>query len=374
MITEVEVNNFRSLRDTKLVLGRLVILISPNGAGKSNLLDALRMIHALVDGGRETTTEFGDRGGFEEVVWGGDVQNELSIHLKWVDDSPDKGRWQSCSASFGRRETGAVVFTGEELSTSEGQVLGRTRESNYSFAEGSTPGLSGSVQPTQSAAPTVKNKLKSPNVLQSMGAWAFYRFNPMAMRQPQPVSRQYRLNEGGENLSAVVHTLFSDDDPALGEIVDVLKACVPTVEKLSSPITDDGRTYVALKEKWVPMPVGSWGLSDGTLLALALATALMTPRPPSLIALEAPDTELHPHVMETLAEMLTVASEKTQVIITTHSPYLLDFLPLEAFVVVEKLKGETQFRPLKNRRDAQRVVKELGVGEAWVSGHLGGVP
>ncbi len=111
-----------------------------------------------------------------------------------------------------------------------------------------------------------------------------------------------------------------------------------------------------------------------TLLALALATALMTPRPPSLIVLEAPDTELHPHVMETLAEMLTVASEKTQVIITTHSPHLLDFLPLEAFVLVEKHKGETEFRSLKNRRDAQRVVKELGVSDAWVSGHLGGVP
>ncbi len=233
---------------------------------------------------------------------------------------------------------------------------------------------SGSLQPVESAAAAFKNRLESPNVLQSMGAWAFYRFDPEAMRQPQAVRKEYKLHQSGENLSTVVHTLFSSGEPALDEIVDVLRACVTTVEELSSPITDDGRTYVALKEKWVPMSVGSWGLSDGTLLALALATALMTPRPPSLIALEAPDTELHPHVMETLAEMLKVASEKTQVIITTHSPYLLDFLPLEAFVMVEKRKGETEFRPLKNRLGVQRVVKELGVGDAWVSGHLGGVP
>ncbi len=374
MITEVEVKNFRSLRDTKLSLGRLVALIGPNGSGKSNLLDALRMIHALMDRGREVTPVFGDRGGFEEVVWGGDLKEEVSIRLKWRDDSLPKDLWQSCSAQFGHEEFADVVFTGEELSTSEGQVLRRTGRSNYSFEEVSRVVESGSLQPDRSAAPAFKNRLESPNVLQSMGAWAFYRLNPTAMRQPQPVRKEYKLNESGQNLSAVVHTLFSDDDPTLGEIVDVLKACVPTVEKLSSPITDDGRTYVALKEKWVPMPVGSWGLSDGTLLALALATALMTPRPPSLIVLEAPDTGLHPHVMETLAEMLTVASEKTQVIITTHSPHLLDFLPLEAFVVVDKRKGETEFRSLKNRRDAQRVVKELGIGDAWVSGHLGGVP
>jgi hypothetical protein len=78
-----------------------------------------------------------------------------------------------------------------------------------------------------------------------------------------------------------VHTLFSEDDPALGEIVDLLRACVPTVERLRSPIIGEGQTYVALKEASVPNAVGSWGLSDGTLLALALATALSTPRPPS---------------------------------------------------------------------------------------------
>ena len=147
-----------------------------------------------------------------------------------------------------------------------------------------------------------------------------------------------------------------------------------TVEDLLSPITDDGLTYVALKERSVPTAVGSWGLSDGTLLALGLATALMTPEPASLIVLEAPDIELHPHVMETVAEMLRIASEKTQVIATTHSPYLLDFLPPQSFVVVEKVKGATLCKPVKGRRGTSTALKKLGAGNAWVSGHLGGVP
>jgi predicted ATPase len=188
------------------------------------------------------------------------------------------------------------------------------------------------------------------------------------------VRREHRVSETGDNLSTVVHTLFSERDPALDEIVDLLRACVPTVEELNSPITAEGRTYIALKEESVPSPVGSWGLSDGTLLALAIATALSTPQPPSLVALEAPDIELHPYVMETLAEMLKLASEKTQVIATTHSPYLLDYLPPESFVVVEKTEGATTCRPLKGEKDIQRVMQDLGAGEAWVSGHLGGVP
>ena len=149
---------------------------------------------------------------------------------------------------------------------------------------------------------------------------------------------------------------------------------MPTVEGLSSPITEDGSTYVALKEESVPAPIGSWGLSDGTLLALALATALRTPQPPSLVALEAPEAELHPHVMETLAEALVIAAEKTQVIATTQSPYLLDFLPPESFVMTEKVEGATSCLRVKDKEGVQRVIEALGAGKAWYSGHLGGVP
>ena len=180
--------------------------------------------------------------------------------------------------------------------------------------------------------------------------------------------------ESGKNLSTVIHALFSDKDPALDEIVDMLRVCVRTVEDLVSPIYGDAQTSVALKEESVPHPVGSWGLSDGTLLALAMATALVTPRPPSLIVVEAPDIELHPYAMEALAEMLTIASENTQVIATTHSPYLLDWLPIESFVVVEKANGATRCRRVTSKRGARQTIKSLGAGSAWYSGHLGGVP
>ena len=78
--------------------------------------------------------------------------------------------------------------------------------------------------------------------------------------------------------------------------------------------------------------------------------------------------------METLAEMLTLASKKTQVIATTHSPYLLNHLPADSFVVVEKTKGATVCRPVKGRKGIKHLMEQLGAGEAWYSGHLGGVP
>ena len=115
-------------------------------------------------------------------------------------------------------------------------------------------------------------------------------------------------------------------------------------------------------------------MSYGTLFGLALGTALISPKPASLIAIEAPDTELHPYLMENVAEALLAASERSQVIITTHSPYLLNHLPAESVIVVEKENGMTQCRPVGSSKELKEVIEMLGAGSAWYSGHLGGVP
>ena len=370
MITDLAVKNYRSLKDTKLSLGPLTVLIGANGSGKSNILDVLRLVQQLVAEGQQTTSAFASRGGYKEVVWGGDPTANIAIDLDWRPGASSKAAMHAYSALLGYEESADAIFSAENLVAPGEETFERISPDRW--VQGSS---SGSVESVQSAVYTERIRRQlAPDLMEAMHDWVFYRFNPASMRQPQQVRKEYRVTESGHNLSTVVHTLFSDEDPVLDEIVDLLKACVPTVQELRSPITEDGRTYVALKEQSLPAPVGSWGLSDGTLFVLALATALLTPKPPILLVLEAPDTELHPHVMETLAEMLKLASTKTQVIATTHSPYLLDSLPPESFVVVEKTKGATQCRPLKGRRGVKRLVKELGLGRAWYSGHIGGVP
>ncbi len=364
------------LKDVELPLGRLNILIGANSSGKSNILDVLRLARELTIDDKQTTDAFAERGGFREVVWGGQTDDKISIGLFSKQDDPSDPQPQSYEAQFVHQAQHGPVFLSEDFILSDSEFLKRTTSEQLELRNADGTGLSGKAHLGYSGAYSYRSHIQwnAPNILDEIRDWAFYRFNPLLMRPPQPIKKEYRLVETGQNLSSVVHTLHSDENPILDEIVDVLAACVPTVKQLSSPIHGDAHTYVALKEESVPDWVGSWGLSDGTLLALALSTALMTPEPPSLIALEAPDTELHPYVMETLAEMLRIASEKTQVIATTHSPYLLDFLPPESFVVVEKIEGATQCKPLKGRKGVKKVAEKLGAGNAWASGHFGGVP
>ena len=129
-----------------------------------------------------------------------------------------------------------------------------------------------------------------------------------------------------------------------------------------------------LKEKGIEKPIGAWGLSDGTLLALALSVALVTEPLPELICVETPEAEIHPVMMETVADLLEVASRDTQVIVTTQSTRLLDWLPYERFVIVEKKRGETHLRPLTVEEDDHEFFRAVGVGNAWYSGSIGGIP
>ena len=98
-------------------------------------------------------------------------------------------------------------------------------------------------------------------------------------------------------------------------------------------------------------PVGAWGLSDGTLLALALSIALVTRPRPDLICLETPEAEIHPGMMEAVSDLLEpTADDDAQVIVTTQSTHLLDWLPYNSFVVVEKEEGETKTETAEGQR------------------------
>ena len=375
MITKISIKNYKSLADVTLTPGPLTVLVGANASGKSNILDALKILKEITASRESLDNILVPRGGYEEAVWGKDSTREISFDLE--EDFivlPGMVQYASYSVTLGH-DNERDYLANEEMDVPPLEVS-RDKGGSFIIKDSGGQTSSGNVSAEYSALPTsVSNSKQLSELHKKIQSWTFYEFEPRQMRAPKGISREYRINETGSNLSTVIHTLHSDDSPVLDDIVESVKSAVPTVEKLSSPLgKNPSTTYVALKEKGVPEPIGSWGLSDGTLFSLALATTLYTPEMPSLIALESPDTTLHPYVMEHVAEMLKIASKKTQVIVTTHSPYLLNYLPQESLVIVEKTKGKTTLKSLKGRRALKKVIEQLGGGEVWYSGHLGGVP
>ena len=252
MISRLAIRNFRSLKDIELKPGRLTVLIGPNGSGKSNVIDALRFVEAFAWSGRSLNDEVQRRGGWEELIWGGQADSQLSIDVDWKKESEQPA---SYATTIRGTEDGGAVSVAESVAT-DGTLLiergeDRARVGNHMVGH---PGGAFSIVHLGFGKGFVTE-----NDAWRLPDWGFYRLDPSAARGPKPIRSEYRLDERGDNLATVIHTLFSDGNPALDDAIEILKACVPTVERLISPIHGDGQTYVALQERSVPRRIGSWG-------------------------------------------------------------------------------------------------------------------
>ena len=156
---------------------------------------------------------------------------------------------------------------------------------------------------------------------------------------------------------------------------------LPNLKEILTPPTQFATTYVTTQEKGLKGTINIWRMSDGELAFLALLSLIFAPENlgAPLYCIEEPENHLHPKLLETLVEVLTqrqdeFGSRAAQIITTTHSPYLVDRVNFDELVVVEKFNGATKFtRPASKKHFKELLEREeLGLGELWYSGALGG--
>ncbi len=179
--------------------------------------------------------------------------------------------------------------------------------------------------------------------------WHFLMLNPETMGQSMPqglAKSEVRLAKDGSNIAEYLHEFLTLDKAAYGELVDAIRCVLPYAKDLQPVLaTELGRAfYLRLSEQNFDVP--GWLLSTGTLRIVALLACLRHPKPPPLLVVEEIENGLDPRTLNLLVEEIRTAAAAgtTQVIVTTHSPYLLDLLDLSHIVIVERRDGETVFR------------------------------
>ncbi|MCY3664127.1 MAG: AAA family ATPase [Gemmatimonadetes bacterium] len=176
------------------------------------------------------------------------------------------------------------------------------------------------------------------------------------------------LNEGGANLALVLSHFQGEDKRKL---VAALQELFDGIVDVNCPVTG-GTVSLFLEERdGRQIPVSR--LSDGTLRYLCRLAILLHPEPPSLVAIEEPELGLHPDLLPTLSDLLVQASERSQLIVTTHSDVLVDALTdkPESIVVCEKHAGQTAMERL-DKDELAKWLGEYSLGNLWTSGQLGG--
>lgn len=184
---------------------------------------------------------------------------------------------------------------------------------------------------------------------------------------------QERLNKNGENLPNVIQYLKEQHPQRLDKIFSILRQRIPRLERVDAEPMPDGRLLLQIKDAPFDKPILSKFASDGTMKMLAYLTLLQDPVPPRFIGIEEPENFLHPRLLPELAEECRAASEKSQMLITSHSPFLLNAMQAsEVRVLYRDETGFTKAVTASSIKGIPELInKGASLGHLWTEGHFG---
>ena len=361
-IHRVKLRNYKSIGRCDVRLGPLAVLVGPNGSGKSNFLDALALTRQALDMTLDHALR--ERGGINEVRRrsGGHPSN-FSIELQFtLRDGISQGLYAFEVTS--ERNGGFSVRSEVCEVGSPNPMAPLTR---FDVREGLLKDSTLRVSlprpaPDRLFLVSASNVDEFRPIYDALTDMAFYSFSPDVMRYPQPPDPGDMLLPTGENLASVIASLEKRNKSSYTQIQQYLKEITPGVEgveriTIGTLETLQFRQQVAGQK--APWRFPAINMSDGTLRALAVLTALLQGdgTTPSLIGIEEPEIALHPGAAGILWDAIQDGRDLTQVLVTTHSPDLLDRKDIATDVILaaDSEAGTTQIGPvIESSREAIR--------------------
>jgi predicted ATPase len=386
-IRKLQLRNFLSYgsNNEAIELEPLNVLIGRNGSGKSNLIEAISMLKATpVD----LMAPIRKGGGIADFLWKGepnpvaeidavveDHERQISLryHLSFtmsgqrleiVDEAIDNNRSgleENQPDFFYRYQQGRPEITIKSAAES-------LRIKRYLSQE--------NVSQNQS----ILSQIKDPDLYPEL-SYIGSQFSRIAIyrnweigqesipRLPQKTDLpEHPLWEDGSNLGLVLNNL--QNQIGSRKMVEMLQKFYDEAEELSLKIYG-GTVQILIREKGLIQPIPANRLSDGTLRYLFLMALLLDPTPPPVLCIEEPEIGFHPDILPMVAEMLISASQKTQLIVTTHSDALVSALNPESVLVCDRDDRGSNLR----RLDPERLKKWLDnytLGDLWLMGEIGG--
>lgn len=396
-LLRLKVSNFRSLRDVEVHLGALNVLVGPNGAGKSNLLD---VIGFLGDATRDDLAPaFDRRAGFNRVLFRGvkGRRQEITIEVEAAvtrNSSPRATDNYTLTMSLNRltstggrerhllrrAETFAFKRTagpGRRITVQGGKVTFYRPEGGENTASLREGSLGLSTLPKLSPG---EGGEQVEALADLFASFRVFDVDVAAARRPSTERTSERLRNDAANLAAFLAFLADEHTDRFDALQRDARTFIPGLEKLEFlPIGGAGEgTVLTLVERGLPGATTLQEASYGSIRALALLALLYDPAPPRLTCIEEIDHGLHPHILDRLVELLREASLRTQLLIATHSPALVNRLEPQELIVCERGEDAASRIPAIAPETVKAMERELngeiGLGELWFSGALGGCP
>lgn len=357
MISRVVLKNFKSIQGCDVRLGAMTMLVGPNGSGKSNFVDAIKLTRDALRTNLENALR--ERGGIE------DVRRRSTGHPTHfgirLDIELPEGR-----AEYAYQVAARTGFT-FEVQREQCRVFDHNDSIRASYdlngGELTTKGpdlKSVFLSPTALALPLVGALPEYNAVATALSNMGFYSFHPNRVRDLQNPDVGDVLTEDGSNLPSVVRRLRTQSPEILERVTEYLGVVVPGIRSIAD------RTFGPMETIEFRQVVGNdqrpWkflaaSVSDGTLRALCVLIAAFQDEA-RFVAIEEPETAIHPGAANQVMDALLEASNSRQLLLTTHSPDLLDHpgIDVDSVVAVQSSRGTTKLGPVDSQ--ARNAVQE----------------
>jgi len=352
-----QLKNFKAVQDSKVIkFTPLTTFIGNNGSGKSSIVEALETLQTLVLHGIDEAMH--PWHGFE-FIWnmakehktkGNKITNPMTFVVQGIKENE---KFRSHLEVVAEDDFNKVFFQKYKASYASGEFLERP-----SFIS--------------------KGEIADPKFKSLVEDWQFFRLAPQSMTEPVLRKRSHgkiKLEKNGANIADYLLSIRDQDTQAFNGIVETLKFVLPFAVELRPVITSEleRKVFLMLSEDNVIGKLPGWLLSTGTLRILAILAVLRHPNPPPVVIIEEIENGLDPRTVHLLVDEIRyfVESGYGQVIFTTHSPYLLDLLPLSPIIVVDRDdSGSPQFTRPSSQKELKDWTEEFTPGKMYTMGTL----
>jgi predicted ATPase len=363
-LERISIKGFKSLGEViDLKLGSTNVLIGSNGSGKSNFIGVFSFLRDLKEGRLQ---EYVRRsGGAERLLhFGSKTTDSIEIFL---------------------------VFSGEvnqyriALGATDADQLYPENEVVYYWDKFRYPNrpwhFSLSSNGLEAAISGKTTDRVSPYIKEHFDRWRVYHFHDTSSSSPMKKSASVDdnrfLRADGSNLAAFLYLLKSKHEESYGLIRSAVQRVFPVLADfvLERDALNESVITLQWKHRNSDAFFDASSLSDGTLRFIALATLFLQPVTlrPSVALVDEPELGLHPYAIGVLAALVKQASTKTQVILSTQSPLLLDYFDPEDVIVADLIDGKTQLSRL-NSESLEKWLDQYSLGQLWEKNEIGGRP
>lgn len=318
----IEIKGYKSIKDAKIEISPINILIGANGSGKSNFVSFFDFLNKLYN--KNITEYIALKGGEDKILFQGRKNTDtLSFRMEF-----DNGK-NGYSAELKAGDDG-FIFTGEYLI-----YEGNYKNINYS---------------TREARIKDTDNFRAPYVIKYLSGFRKYHFHDTSSNSPftKYSNTETDINyfyPDGMNLAAFMYHIHETEKTVYNRIIKNIQSVAPYFSDFYFAPNTENNLRLQWKDKFSDIVFGANDLSDGTLRFIALSVLFLQPQLPDTIIIDEPELGLHPFAITKLAGMIKSASKRDcQIIVATQSADLISHFEPEDIITVDQINGETIFR------------------------------